>query len=66
MGKRIDSIWDCYVTVHMTLREDIDYTPMELAKDSGVYKSRIVQQLIITHPDFISKMDELRSEGFFV
>jgi len=60
------SIWLKSITTHISLREDTNYTLLELSNDMDVSsKSKIVQALLDTHPDVIKKMAELREEGYF-
>ena len=60
------SIWDCHITLHSSIKEKMNTILLSLARDKKCQKSRIMQQLIETHPDYIQKMEEMGKEGFFI
>ncbi len=64
MGKK--NIWDCCITVHSSIKEKTNTVLLALAKDKGSQKSKIMQELIETHPDYEKKKKEMEIEGYFI
>ncbi len=60
------SIWDCSITVHSSIKEKTNSVLLALAKDKGSMKSKIMQELIETHPEYERKKIEMEREGFFI
>ena len=60
------SIWECCITVHSSIKEKTNSVLLALAKEKGSQKSKIMQELIETHPDYEKKKIEMEKEGFFI
>lgn len=64
MGKK--SIWDCHITLHSSIKEKMNSVLLSLAREKECQKSRIIQELIETHPDYEKKLGEMEKEDFFI
>ena len=60
------SIWECCITVHSSIKEKTNSVLLALAKDKGGQKSKIMQELIESHPDYVKKVKEMEREGYFI
>ena len=64
MGRK--NIWDCHITLHSSIKEKMNSVLLSLAREKECQKSRIMQELIETHPDYKKKRKEMEDEGFFI
>ena len=62
----IKNIWDCHITLHSSIKEKMNSVLLSLAREKECQKSRIIQELIKTHPDYKKKLEEMESDGFFI
>ena len=60
------SIWECCITVHSSIKEKTNTVLLALAVEKGSKKSKIMQELVETHPDYLRKYKEMKSGGFFI
>ena len=60
------SIWDCHITLHSSIKEKTNSVLLSIAKDKKCMKSRIMQDLIESHPEFQKKKEEMEKEGYFI
>lgn len=60
------SIWDCHITFSSSIKEKMNSALLSLAREKGCQKSRVMQELIETHPDYRKKVEEMEKEGFFI
>ena len=60
------SIWECCITVHSSIKEKTNSVLLALAKEKGGQKSKIMQELIESHPEYEKKKKEMEEDGFFV
>ena len=63
MRKRI---WDCHITLHSSIKEKMNTVLLSLAREKKCQKSRIIQELIETHPEYKKKMEEMEKDDFFI
>ena len=60
------SIWESTITVHFSIREDMNSVLLALARDKDIkVKSTILQKVLETHPDYIKKKEEMEKENYF-
>ncbi len=61
------SIWDCSITVHAAIKEETNAVLLSIMKEhGGMKKSKIIQSMLETHPDYIKRLKEMKDDGFFV
>ena len=63
MGK---SIWDGHITLHSSIKERTNSVLLSLARDKNCMKSRIIHELIESHPEFKKKRKDMEKEGYFI
>ena len=59
------SVWDSSVTVHFSMKEDMNLVLLTLADEKGIPKARIVQELIAKDHVYLKRYEEMREEGYF-
>jgi len=60
------SIWDCHITLHSSIKEKTNSVLLSIARDKDLQKSRVMQELIESHPEFKKKREEMEKEGYFI
>ena len=60
------NIWDCHITLHSSIKERMNSVLLSLAKEKGCQKSRVIQELLKTHPDYVKKDKDMEKDGFFI
>lgn len=63
---RDNNIWDGSVTVHQSIKEDMNAVLLRIANMKKKKKARMIEALIETHPDYIKVKKEMEEEGFFI
>lgn len=60
------SIWECAITVHSSIKEKTNSVLLSLAREKGTQKSKIMQELIESHPEYKKKTKEMEEDGYFI
>ncbi len=60
------SIWECCITVHSSIKEKTNTVLLALAVYRGSKKSKIMKELVETHPEYKKKKEEMEEEGYFI
>lgn len=54
------------MTLHLSIKEKTNTILLSIARDNDCQKSRIIQKLIETHPEYQKKVEEMEKEGYFI
>jgi hypothetical protein len=64
MGRK--NIWDCHMTLHFSIKEKTNSVILSIAKEKQCQKSRVIQKLLESHPEYKEKVKQMEDEGFFI
>jgi len=60
------SIWECHITIHYSIKEKMNSVLLNIAREEKTAKSRVVQDLLETHPKYLKVKKEMEKEGYFI
>jgi len=59
------SIWDYYLSMTISLKEKKNTILLRMAKEKNIPKTKIVDMLLDSHPEYLKKEKEMEKEGYF-